>query len=350
MLPAVGATALVRVGHVRRPGRVTLIASLAGASVLAPTASALAQAPSRQTATVVFSEKASGSPTGATVKIRYRDSGNAAGKPPTVQRIVTAFAPGTLIDTSVPSACAVNDARLMSEGFGACPPQSLLGTGSVTLDTGTEGARFVENDLTLINNAGELIMLTTVRGSSPPARAVVRGKVMGNTIVSEIPPIPGGPADGFTAIRDVDFQISRIFDRVEGETRAYLSTPAECPTTGVFANAFSFTYRDGLTQDVPSPSACTARDRTAPRIRVAGVPRRGCAKRGLWVRVRAVDTSRLLVGVRLNGKRVVRTKLKRVVVRIRRPRMRPGFNRLTITARDAAGNRSRLTRRFFRCS
>ena len=326
-----------------------LIVALASACVLAPAAPALAQGASRQSATVLFSEQAPAAPTGATVKIRYRDPAGDASKPPAVQRIVTAFAPGTVVDTTVPATCAASDAALMSEGVDACPPQSLVGQGSVTLDTGVEGSRFLVNDLALLNNAGELIMLTTVRGSSPPARAVVRGKVMGNRIVSEIPPIPGGPPDGFTAIRDVDFTIARIFDRVGGEDRAYLFTPPACPTDRRFANAFSFSYRDGVTQEVPSPSACTQLDRTPPRIKLAGVPRNRCVKRGTRARIRVLDSSELRVGVRLNGRRVVVTRLKRVVVRLRRPALRRGRNRLTITARDAAGNRARFTRRFVRC-
>jgi len=298
---------------------------------------------------VVFSEKATSSPTGATVKIRYRAPADAAGKPPAVQKIVTTFAPGTMVDTTVPAVCGASDSMLVAEGVDACPAQSVVGAGAVTLDTGVEGSRFVENELALLNNTGELIMLTTVRGSSPPTRAVVRGKIVGNTIVSEIPPIPGGPPDGFTAIRDVDFKVSPIANRVGGKTRAYLATPASCPSTRLFANSFAFTYRDGVTQEVPSPSACTPLDRTPPRIKLAGVPRSGCAERGVRARIRVLDSSRLLVGVRLNGRRVVRTRLKRVVVRLRRPALRQGRNRLTITARDAAGNRARFTRRFVRC-
>jgi len=326
-----------------------LVAGITGAALLAPAGSALAQGPSRQTATVVFSEKATSSPTGATVKIRYRAPADAAGKPPAVQKIVTTFAPGTKVDTTVPAVCGASDAMLMAEGVDACPAQSVVGAGAVTLDTGVEGSRFVENELALLNNAGELIMLTTVRGSSPPTRAVVRGKIVGSTIVSEIPPIAGGPPDGFTAIRDVDFKVSPIVDRAGRERRAYLTTPASCPSTRRFANSFAFTYRDGVTQEVPSPSACTQLDRTPPRIKLAGVPRNRCAKRGTRARIRVLDSSRLLVGVRLNGRRVVRTKLRRVVVRLRRPALRRGRNRLTITARDAAGNRARLTRRFVRC-
>lgn len=340
----------VRVYPVRGGRRSLLVAALACVSALAPAGSALAQGASRQTATVGFTEKATSAPTGATVKIRYRDPAGDAGKPPAVQKIVTSFAPGTRIDTTIPAACAANDALLMSDGATACPPRSVVGKGTVTLDTGVQGARFLENDLTLLNNQGELIMLTEVRGSSPPTRAVVRGKIIGDMIVSEIPPIPGGGPDGFTAIRDVDFTVSRISDRIEGETRSYLSTPAACPSARRFANAFAFTYRDGVTQDVPSPSACTPPDRKAPRIKLAGVPRRGCAARGVRARIRVLDSSPLRrVGVRLNGRRLRVTRRRRVVVAIRRSALRPGFNSLTITARDAAGNRARFTRRFLRC-
>lgn len=339
-------------GRVRalRAGRtISLTATLLCAAVLVPAGTAMAQSASRQTATVAFGQKRTGAPTAATVKIRYRDPENPDGKPFSVQRVVTTLAPGTKIDTSAPARCDASDAALMSEGIEACPPQSLVGSGRVSLDTGLEGSgRIVRAGLTLVNNTDELIMIAQIDDSQ--TRVVVRGRVSGNTIVSDIAPVPGGGPDGFTAIRDVDFRIARIFDRVEGELESYITTPPACTSGRTFANSFSFTYRDGVTQDVASPSACTPPDRRSPRIKLAGVPRRGCEEGTLRARIRVLDASRLRrVEVRLNGRRVLRAKAKRVVVRLQRDALRPGFNTLAVTAQDSAGNRARFARRFFRC-
>ncbi len=299
---------------------------------------------------MIFDQERTGVPTGATVGIRYRNPENPEGKPFSVQRVVTTLAPGTRIDTSVPARCGASDAALMSEGIEACPPQSLVGSGRVSLDTGIEGSgRIVRAGLTLVNNTDELIMIAQVDDSQ--TRVVVRARVSGNTIASDIAPVPGGGPDGFTAIRDVDFSIARIFDRVEGELESYITTPSACTNDRAFANSFTFTYRDSVTQDVASPSACTPPDHKPPRIRLAGVPRRGCAAGAVRARVQVLDTSQLRrVEVRLNGRRVRVTKAKRVVVRIRRAALRPRFNRLTVTVQDSAGNRARFARRFFRCN
>lgn len=330
-------------------GIIFLTAALLCVAVLVPAGPATAQLASRQDASVTFGEKRTGVPTGATVRIRYRDPQNPEGKPFAVQRVITTLAPGTRIDTSVPDRCTANDATLMSEGIGACSPQSLVGSGRVTLDTGIEGAvRFVRAGLTLINNTDELIMVAQVDDSQ--TRVVVRARVSGNTIASDIAPVPGGGPDGFTALRDVDFEIARIVDRGEGELRSYLTTPVACTEGGVFDHSFAFTYRDGVSQELVTPSPCARSDRKPPQIKLAGVPRRGCADGPVRARIRVLDASRLRrVEVRLNGRRVRVTKRKRVVVRIRRGALRPRANRLSISARDAAGNGSRFTRRFFRC-
>ena len=327
-----------------------LAAGLLGVVLLAPTGSVIGKEASRQTATAVFGERLPASPTGASVRIRYRDPADPEGKPPAVQRVVTEFAPGTRIDTKVPAACEASDADLVSEGAEACPPQSRVGKGKVKLDTGVEGSRFLENDLTLLNNTGELILLTQQRGSSPPSRLVVRAKITGSHVIAELPPVPGGGSDGFTAIRDVDFTVSRITDRVGGETRSYITTPGTCPEVGRFANGFTFTYRDGVTQDVASPSPCSQPDRKPPAIRLAGVSDKGCVKRALRARIRVLDPSPLArVVVKINGRRLRVTQRRRLVITLRRSALRPGFNNLRITARDSAGNRAGFTRRFLRC-
>ena len=83
-----------------------------------------------------------------------------------------------------------------------------------------------------------------------------------------------------------------------------------CPASGAFANSGAFTYFDGITQTVPSLSACV--DLTAPAITLAGIPRRGCVRRDVRARVRVDDNSPLRgVAVRLNGRKLKGTRSKR---------------------------------------
>ena len=60
-------------------------------------------------------------------------------KPPAVRRVVTVLPRGARYDTSVPGACTATDAELIAQGGAACPPESAIGGGVVTVDTGVAG-------------------------------------------------------------------------------------------------------------------------------------------------------------------------------------------------------------------
>jgi hypothetical protein len=77
--------------------------------------------------------------------------------------------------------------------------------------------------------------------------------------VTDAPPLPGTPPDG-AAVDLVKLRISEVSRQAGGVRRGYLTTPGECPNGGSWTNAFRFTYHDGVSQTVPTESAC---DRTA---------------------------------------------------------------------------------------
>ena len=90
-------------------------------------------------------------------------------------------------------------------------------------------------------------------------------------------------------------------------------------------------------------------DARRPSVAVGGIRRR-CVARDFMARVRVRDASRLRVVVRLNGKVIKRTRSKRFRVLIRANRLRRGRHKLSIVARDSAGNRRTVVRRFSRCA
>jgi uncharacterized delta-60 repeat protein len=95
------------------------------------------------------------------------------------------------------------------------------------------------------------------------------------------------------------------------------------------------------------------RDRTAPTISIAGVRGRGksCTVRDFRTRVRIRDRSRLSYArLFLDGRRRLNTTRKTFSVRIRASRLRSGRHRITVTARDRAGNRRARSVRFTRCA
>jgi hypothetical protein len=109
-----------------------------------------------------------------------------------------------------------------------------------------------------------------------------------------------------------------------------------------------------LTTDSPLVSARTAasrRDYKAPRIRLAGVPRKRCA-RGFRARVRIAERWSGLRRARLSldGRRLLVTRKKRFSRRIPARRPGPARHRLKVVALDNAGNRSVKKARFRTCS
>ncbi len=101
--------------------------------------------------------------------------------------------------------------------------------------------------------------------------------------------------------------------------------------------------------DVYSASAAR-RDRLAPRLRVTGVPRRRCVRRGFRARVRVREGSRLRRGALFRDRRRLRsTRKKRYSVVVHTSGLRRGRHKVRVVAVDAAGNRRAVTRRFRRC-
>ncbi|MGI8846550.1 MAG: hypothetical protein ACR2HC_10370 [Thermoleophilaceae bacterium] len=304
-----------------------------------------AQSQSRQDAVAQFTEQRPASSTGVHIGIVYRNPNDPNAKPFAVQKIVTTLAAGTVIDTSVPAQCTLSDAELMANGAGGCPGGSIVGSGKVSLASKSADPD-VYTDVTLINNANELIFLVET-DTTPRTRMLIRSPISGNTITNEVPPLPGGPPDGVTAIRTVDLSIGAVSRRDGRQVRNYITTPPACPASGRLEGSVAFTYFDGIAQTVPSFSACV--DTAPPAIKLTGISR-SCLRRGVKARVRVTDTSSLRgVAVRLNGRKVKGTRQKRFGFKIRQSRLRKGRNRVTVTAVDLRGNRSVLTRRFRRC-
>ncbi len=223
-----------------------------------------AQSDSRQTINFVFDQKRPGSSTGVHLAIDYFNPTDLNAKPPAVQTVAETLAPGTVIDTSVPERCVASDAQLMGQGPTACPAASRVGGGQVDLDTGIEGpTRVLQFNITQFNNKDELILLFEPTNGLP-TRSVSRARIEGRTITAQVPPIPGGPPDGFTAIKRVRLNLESISTRQAGGKRNYLTTPTTCPGEGSWTNEIIFTYRDGESQTATSRSPCLDRQRPRP--------------------------------------------------------------------------------------
>jgi hypothetical protein len=209
-----------------------------------------AEAGSYQTARFVFDQTKPNKSTGTTFDVDYHNPSDPQGKPPAVRRVILEAAPGARFDTSVPDRCTANDAQLMLMGAQACPTGSRVGTGETTVDTGFPGSgRFIKAHIDFFNNTNELIFLNTEEGTG--ARTVIRAKVEERRIITDAPVLPGTPPDGGA----IDTAHTHDPAYSAGQ-RAYLTTPAVCPPSGKWTNSMSFTYADGVTQTVSSPTSC----------------------------------------------------------------------------------------------
>jgi hypothetical protein len=261
---------------------------------------------------------------------------------------------GSRVDTSAPVRCSASDAELATGGQAACPAGSRVGSGEVDLDSGFGVLSF---NVTEFNSQDELILLFESKDGSmrTPSRATVEGaRADGPRITIDAPPIPGGPPDGFTAIKRVRLGLQALTTGQGAGRKSYVTTPRSCPAAGSWTSKIEFTYRDAQTQTTRSSSPCNkgsnpATDRSAPRITIRGVPRR-CASRGFRARVRIRDSSRLRrAHGRLDGRLVRRTKRKGFTLRVSTRGLRAGRHRLSVVVRDQAGNRAKRIVRFRVC-
>jgi ice-binding like protein/Big-like domain-containing protein len=118
----------------------------------------------------------------------------------------------------------------------------------------------------------------------------------------------------------------------------------------------------------PGSGSGPGSDHTGPLVKIFGLPgvrqppfrrpgarrpaaRTVCTRRNFTARVRVRDHSGIRrVRVYLDGRRVRRTSRTRFSIRIRVRRLSVGRHRITVTARDRAGNLSVTRRRFGRCA
>ncbi len=238
------------------------LVAAAGALVAAWAGVALAEGePSRQTSRYTLSAKLPSQSTSERFRFDYVNPDDTAAKPPAVRRVETILPHGARYDTSVPGSCTASDAELMARGAEACPADSAIGGGVVTVDTGVPGeGRIVTADVQFFNNAedpdGEFIYLNTVRGSG--ARTVIRADVTLRRTITEVDALPGTPPDG-GAIDTADVQVADVSRVVNGRRRNYITTPRRCPSDRRWVARVSFTYEDGVTQTVPTANRCSRR-------------------------------------------------------------------------------------------
>jgi hypothetical protein len=246
-------------GAVKRT--VVLVCAL-GAVSYAPNAAAEPAAGPRQTVDYGFTTARPNTPTGVVFDSVYHAAGDQSAPPPYMRRMVFYPPAGMRFDTTVPDQCTAPDVVLAVVGPDACPAGSRLGAGT------TEGLFYVplSNNLLLdhfrhtthiLNNLNEQIVLVQSEGYT-----VVRGRYQPDGSLEINPPSCFPHVESVGCLDDYIVQLATssfvpAYTRtINGETRSYATTPAECPASGSWSTTIRFWWSDGTEDSVVTEQAC----------------------------------------------------------------------------------------------
>ena len=190
-----------------------------------------------------FSSARPGTATGLEFRQLYKDPNDPNAKPSPVRRFLFAAPEGSVFDGSAVPACSATDQQFQQMGRAACPADSVVGEGFITVMTGFPGEQPFRADATVFNSGDGIIELFTQEGTGTFV-AIERPKFRGTNAFedTDIAPTPGGPPDFQSAAREayLEFPVSR------GATgRSFITTPPECPVSARWTAHFEWTNADG---------------------------------------------------------------------------------------------------------
>ena len=181
-------------------------------------------------------------------------------KPSPIRKIVLRAPRGTRFHTDALPRCKASDQELLADGDAACPAASRVGSGTLTAMTGFPGAAgTVVTKVTVFNTATGNVELVKEEKSGKPV-ATDRFRIEGRTWTAHPPDTPGGPPDGKTAVRRIDFTYA--------PKARWAVTPPKCPSSGYWHSSAAFTYADGVTAHVGDRTPCRRPARAAQRSRM----------------------------------------------------------------------------------
>jgi hypothetical protein len=225
---------------------------LTAAAACAPAAAARAATTPRGDFRLEFGVHKPGKPTTLHLHLRYKGP-DPAGKPSPIRHIVMRAPEGTRFDSTALPRCTASDEELRADGDSACPPGSHLGGGRLTAITGFgPPVDPFATDVSIYNADRSFVEIVKDHTSGRPL-ATDRFQIRGSTWIGNPPATPGGPPDGQTAVRDVDFDYT--------PKAAWATTPARCGPSRRWPTSATFTYADGVTTTIHDSIACTPRKR-----------------------------------------------------------------------------------------
>lgn len=175
--------------------------------------------------------------------VLYKNPNNPNAKPSAVDRFLFTLPAGSVFDGSAVPACKAADQAFQQRGKAACPPETVVGRGFLTVMTGFPGEPPFPTDATVYNAGDGLVELFTDQ-STGAFLAIERVPFRGRNAFEapNIADTPGGPPDGRSAAREVriEFPVSRGADG-----RSFITTPPDCPASRQWTTRFDWTNADG---------------------------------------------------------------------------------------------------------
>src|SRR3954467_11127780 len=163
-----------------------------------------------------------------------------------------------------------SDDELSTRGSDACPAETELTLGTLVGTTGFgPPVDPLVGDDHVFNGPDQIIEVITFPGNSQ-APAFARLKIQGSTLPAPPPMLPGGPPDGETAVRSIDFEIPV---RTGAGGRTFITTPPSCPAGGRWSSAGTFGFADGTSDRVVSATPCASAAARPPAMRLSVRPR-----------------------------------------------------------------------------
>lgn len=246
---------ILKKGHplfARRPWLLLVMATTALVAMGARDVAAM-EVTDRQGVRAKLTAKRPAASTGTRIEMRFENPQRPGAKPHSVDQVVIRSPRGTRFDHGALPQCLASDAELMARGPSACPGESRVQAGAITLDTGSPLGvpRILRLRTVTFNSRGGFVSLG--EGENFPIRGVVRSATQGRTTTVDYADAPGvGGPDGYSAMTTM----LTAGPAVGAPSRPFLQTPSSCPHSGRWRTRFTFIYHDGVRQVEDTRTPC----------------------------------------------------------------------------------------------
>ena len=308
----------------RATGRLTAAACVAAAVLGAGAGEAGAASTERADFDLELTSRTPGTATGVLIRIRYKArGGDPNAKPSPIREGTIEAPPGTVFHLGRVPVCRASDEEFRARGRGACSRESMVGHGDLSIITGfgPPADPFLTDAWIFNTGPGKGMVEVVQEKGQDRTLGFDRPDVRENKLHLHPPSTPGGPPDGQSAVRDIDFLI---------DDPTYVTAPTSCPADGLWRTRGTFKYADGVSTTVAETTPCVrgagtdARNRRrVARMRLRVAPRRVRAGRRVRFRVRVTGARQCVRGatVRVAGKKRRTNSRGRATFRAR---LRPG--------------------------